>query len=324
MAKRIAPTLPICLTVLLFLTSCSDVDLPGGSETTTTNSKSEWTMLGGDLASTFHNRAEQKISPENVGELRKHWEFKPAAQANGTPAIVDGVVYATSNGGSYALDADSGQVLWQNLDLRATSSPTFDDGSLFIHGVRGDLARLDAGTGTVVWTTRSDENPFTSGYSSPTVVDRYVIVGVSSNEEGTAASDATFRGAVVAFDRQTGERLWRHDTAVAPYNGVGVWSTVTIDMETRRVFATSGNNYTGTGRASLRCDLRPRPRYRRLDLDDAAYRRRRLYRSERARARQRLRNECDPVRGGVERGHPPDARGRPEIRGVLGPRSRYR
>ena len=231
--------------VLLFLASCSDVDLPGGSETATPNSKSEWTMLGGDLASTFHNRAEQKISPENVGQLRKHWEFKPAAQANGTPAIVDGVVYATSNGGSYALDADSGQVLWQNLDLRATSSPTFDDGSLFIHGVRGDLARLDAGTGAVVWTTRSDENPFTSGYSSPTVVDRYVIIGVSSNEEGTAASDATFRGAVVAFDRETGERLWRHDTAVAPYNGVGVWSTVTIDMETRRVFATSGNNYTG-------------------------------------------------------------------------------
>lgn len=227
------------LAALLLLANCSDANLETPSPAT-----SNWRMLGANLASTFHNPTEQKISPANVQDLRQHWQFKPAAQANGTPAVVDGVVYATSNGGSYALDADSGQVLWQNRNLRATSSPAFHDGSLFIHGARGDLARIDAGTGEVLWTTRSDENPFTSGYSSPVVADRYVIVGVSSNEEGTAASDATFRGGVAAFDRDTGERLWRHYTAVTPYNGVGVWSTVTVDMETRRVFATSGNNYT--------------------------------------------------------------------------------
>jgi len=208
---------------------------------------SEWTMLGGDYASTYHNRVEEKITRDTVGDLKLHWSFKPAAQPNGTPAIVDGVVYATSNGASYALDADSGEVLWENRDLRTTSSPAYYDGTLYIHASRGLVSAVDPSTGEILWQTPSDTHPNTSGFSSPIVIDRYVLVGASSGEEGAVAEGATFKGGVAAFDRNTGEPLWRYYTAIDPFNGATVWSTVTVDVETRRVFATTGNNYTGDG-----------------------------------------------------------------------------
>jgi outer membrane protein assembly factor BamB len=50
---------------------------------------------------------------------------------------------------------------------------------------------------------------------------------------------------VAAYDRDTGEQLWRDYTANPPHNGAAVWSTVSIDAEARVVFAGSGQNYTG-------------------------------------------------------------------------------
>ncbi len=228
---------------------CSDANLGGGGEPTppVEEGPAQWTMLGRDYASTYHQRLEEKITRENVSDLKLHWSFEPAAQPNGTPVVVDGVVYATSNGGSYALDADTGEVIWENLELPASSSAAYYEGVLYIHTRAGVVSAVDPASGEVIWESPSDTHRVTSGYSSPIPVDRYVLVGASSNEEGAVADGATFQGGVVAFDRETGERVWRHYTAIDPYNGATVWSTVTVDVETRKVFATTGNNYTGEG-----------------------------------------------------------------------------
>ena len=61
--------------------------------------------------------------------------------------MVDGVVYATSVGGTYALDADTGEVLWYRRRIRAHSSPTYDDGNLFVHTSPGKVISIDAATG---------------------------------------------------------------------------------------------------------------------------------------------------------------------------------
>ena len=201
-------SLVLCLVGATLWVGCSDVDLgsdPAGPAEPT--DPSQWTMLGGDYASTFHNRVEEKLDRSNVGDLKLHWAFKPAGPANGTPAVVDGVVYATSTGGTYALDADSGELLWENPDLRSTASPTYFDGTLYLHTNRGLITALDPATGDVHWQTPSDENRFTVGYSSPIATERFVIVGASSGEEGAAAENATFKGGVVAVDRHTGERV---------------------------------------------------------------------------------------------------------------------
>jgi polyvinyl alcohol dehydrogenase (cytochrome) len=89
-----------------------------------------------------------------------------------------------------------------------------------------------------------DPHENSAGFSSPIVFEQYVVVGSSSSEEAEVADNASFRGGVVAFDRDTGAELWRYYTAEAPFNGVAVWSTVSIDPESRTVYATTGNNYT--------------------------------------------------------------------------------
>jgi polyvinyl alcohol dehydrogenase (cytochrome) len=201
-----------------------------------------WTMLGYDLSSSYTNRGETAISTENAHELGPLWEFEARGLVYGTPVVVDGVVYITSTGGLYAFDDASGALLWQNLEFGATSSLAYSDGTIFVHDLGAFLRALDAATGEQKWQTRTDTHPLATGLSSPIVFERYVVVGLSSNE--IVREGATFRGGVAAFDRETGEQLWRDYTADPPNNGASVWSTVSIDAEARVVFAGSGQNYT--------------------------------------------------------------------------------
>ncbi|MEW6271596.1 MAG: PQQ-binding-like beta-propeller repeat protein [Thermodesulfobacteriota bacterium] len=200
-------------------------------------------MLGHDHASSYTNEDEEALSTDNVHELRPLWELEARGQVYGAPVVVDGMVYASSTGGLYALDGDSGAVVWQNPDVTATSSLAWADGTLFVHDLGARLRALDAATGQEKWQTRTDTHPLATGLSSPIVFERWVVVGISSNE--IVREGATFRGGVAAFDRDTGEQLWRDYTADPPANGASVWSTVAIDAEARMVFAGTGQNYTG-------------------------------------------------------------------------------
>ncbi len=225
------------LPILATLAGC-DGGASGGGGT-----PDEWTMLGHDLRSSYANSAQRALSSENAADLRMLWQFEAPGQVYGAPVVVGDVVYATSTGGLYAFDGTSGAVLWAKRDLGATSSLAFDEGVLFVHDLRAFLHAIDASTGEELWQTRTDPHPQATGLSSPIVFERYVVVGLSSNE--IVREGATFRGGVAAFDRDTGEQLWRDYTANPPFNGASVWSTVAIDSSARVVFAGSGQNYTG-------------------------------------------------------------------------------
>lgn len=232
----------VLLVSLACATACSDRSVgPGPGPGPRTD---EWTLLGQDLASHYRNAAETKISPENVAGLKQQWRLAAKGSVNGAAAVKDGIVYVASGGGTYALAASDGRVLWLNEQVRATSSPTWSDGTIFINDRSSVLHALDAATGAVKWTSVIDDHPAASGFSSPTVFERYVIVGSASVEEAGVAENAKFRGSVVAFDRDTGAELWRHYTVEPPYNGVAVWSSISIDPVLRLAYAATGNNYT--------------------------------------------------------------------------------
>jgi polyvinyl alcohol dehydrogenase (cytochrome) len=200
-------------------------------------------MLGHDLSSTFHNTDETALAPDNAAGLTEAWTL--TAHVYGTPAVVDGTVYVLSLDGTYALDAETGAELWHNPAVNGTSSITYADGVLFAHDFRAGLHALDAATGEELWQAQSSDNVYAAGFSSPVVAGDLVIVGSSSSEETAVAEDATFRGGVVAFDRETGAQVWRHYTVEPPYNGASVWGTVSVDRELGLIFAGTGNNYTG-------------------------------------------------------------------------------
>ena len=200
-------------------------------------------MLGYDYGSSFHNTHESAISVANAGELEEAWQIE--APVNGMAAVVGDVVYVLSTDSLTARDVATGDLIWETKNVLGTSTPAFRDGTLFVNGFNSVLFAVDPVTGEELWQSVVDSHPNATGFSSPVVYGDLVIVGSSSGEEAVAEDNATFRGAVVAFDRETGDEVWRHSTVQPPENGVAVWSSVSIDEDAGVVFATTGNNYTG-------------------------------------------------------------------------------
>lgn len=202
-------------------------------------------MLAHDARSSFYNPAETTLTAERAANLRIAWTFDAGGFVAGTPAVAGGRVYIVSARGAYALDAMTGAQVWHNASAAGTASPTLVDGKLYVNTSRSVLRRLDAATGAEEWQAVIDAHPNAAGFSSPVVAGDLVVVGSASTEEVVAKDGATFRGSLVAFDRETGAEQWRHYTAEPPYNGVAIWSTASIDGDRGLVFGSTGNNYAG-------------------------------------------------------------------------------
>lgn len=126
-----------------------------------------------------------------------------------------------------------------------------------------DVYALDADSGALLWKTHVDDQPATVMTGSPTFYLGRLYVPVSSAEEYFAKFVnyvcCEFRGAVVALDAANGEILWKTYTTqqqAAPFaknaNGAplfgpaggAVWSAPTIDAERRLLYVGTGNSYT--------------------------------------------------------------------------------
>ena len=83
-------------------------------------SGTEWPTYGGDLANTRYRPLDQ-INASNFNKLEVAWHFKtdnfgtrPEFKLEGTPLMVNGVIYATAGTrrAVVALDAKTGEIIW--------------------------------------------------------------------------------------------------------------------------------------------------------------------------------------------------------------------
>lgn len=128
--------------------------------------------------------------------------FTPISEINdigSRPVLGAGIVYASNqSGATVAIDGRSGRRLWLK-PVGSTRAPALVGRYLFVTGVNGELACLDAETGDAFWVTRlpqfknerKKENRIS--YTSPVIASDRVLV-ISS--EGT----------LLAFSVQTGEQ----------------------------------------------------------------------------------------------------------------------
>ena len=208
----------------------------------------EWPTYGADLANTRYRPLNQ-IDASNFSQLELAWSFKtdnlgsrPEYKLEGTPLMVDGVLYAT--GGTrrsvVALDAATGEVLWvhgEHEGARAAAAPRQLSGRGVAYWSNGKeerilyvtpayrLLALDARTGVPVSTfgengavdlkLNDDQTIFpdlTTGeiglQSAPVVAGNTVIIGASFREGMTPKSMRNNKGYVRGFDARTGKRLW--------------------------------------------------------------------------------------------------------------------
>jgi alcohol dehydrogenase (cytochrome c) len=219
-----------------------------------------WLTYWGDYQGTHYARLDQ-IDASNVQRLQAAWTFAMPGDSvlEVTPLVIDGVMYVTQPGSTFAIDAQSGRQIWRSDRARKVKNPDeinpFNRGvaaldhRLFVGTLDAALVALDARTGEPLWETQVADSML--GYSitsPPLVVKDKVIVGVSGGEFGA-------RGFLDAYEATTGKRLWRwfavpgpgefgHDTWAGDswkLGGAPTWLTGSYDPALNLVYWTIGN-----------------------------------------------------------------------------------
>jgi polyvinyl alcohol dehydrogenase (cytochrome) len=212
-----------------------------------------------------------QLAPDDVPRLKLKWAFgyPGAVRAFAQPTIVAGRLFVGSqNGTVYSLDANSGCAYWEFNAGRSVRSAIVigrqaEGWAAYFGDFGANVHAVDALTGKQLWKTRIDDHPAARITGSPLLVGATLFVPVSSLEEGTGADPnypcCSFRGSVVALDASTGKLQWkgytiaeeakptaRNSTGVelrGP-SGAAIWSSPTFDSVTRKLYVTTGDNYS--------------------------------------------------------------------------------
>jgi quinohemoprotein ethanol dehydrogenase len=228
-----------------------------------------WITNGGNILNQRYSPL-ALIDKDNVAKLKPTWrthlngsgtDSKYSGQAQ--PIVYDGVIYIPTGANDvFALDADTGKILWTyeaHLDPGITTiccgwesrGVALGDGKVFAGQLDGKLVALDHATGKVVWQVQAETNA--DGFSittAPLYYDGLVITGF-------AGGDRAGRGRVKAFDARTGKLVWTFYTIPGPgevghdtwpsnnetwkHGGAAVWQTPAIDPELKLLYFSTGN-----------------------------------------------------------------------------------
>jgi outer membrane protein assembly factor BamB len=211
--------------------------------------------------SSFNKKA-TAITRDNVTDLAEAWTWnpdpptqsgQPPAQLYSSPTVFDGRIYIGANTGDfYALDEDTGSVIWKQsfgyleksetcgargLTSTATvaNDPVSDRPIVYVAAADGFLYALDTEDGSEVWKSFVVETPnMGHNWSSPTVVDGRIYMGVASH------CKSVLRGGVKEFDQATGELLKTNHTVPEGVVGGSVWSSAAVNAA-GDVFVSTGN-----------------------------------------------------------------------------------
>ena len=239
----------------------------------------DWQFSGRDVHNTRNAEDEHTLDVSRVAELKPLWAVITDGNVAATPAVVNGMVYATDLGGSlWAVDAATGQVVWKNAIMSYTGVPgdvsrttpahwrgtlIMGEGSQAAKTEEGAIVfALDANSGRPKWRTKVEADPAAMITGAPIVDDGVVYVGTASKAE-SQRRPATFRGSVLALSADTGAILWQTYLTKPGYTGAAVWgSTPAVDHDAGLVYVATGNNYSvpaGVCGAPERSNCTPSP-----------------------------------------------------------------
>ena len=189
-------------------------------------SGNEWPMYGGDYANKRYSTLNQ-ITTGNVNRLRVKWlrSLGSLESQEATPIVVGDTMYVpTSTGPKYvfALNARDGSVKWKyepempsdvfatvccGLDSRGVA---YANGKVFVTRLDAKLVALDANTGKELWTQTVVDYKIGHAITSPPIVYKNLVV------TGFAGGEYGVRGAVQAYNQNTGDLVWKTYTIPGP------------------------------------------------------------------------------------------------------------
>jgi polyvinyl alcohol dehydrogenase (cytochrome) len=246
-----------------------------------------WNGWGNDLANTRY-QPKPGLAAADVPKLKLKWAFgfPDEIVRSAQPTVVgDRVFVGSSSGAVYSLDAATGCIYWM-YDAGATvrtavsiAKPTSKSGYVAYFGdTRAVVHAVDVATGKGLWKIKVDDHSSGRVTGAPAFFNGRLYVPVSSIEEASAMLPSyeccKFRGSIVALDGATGKQLWKSSTIPDPPQpiqnsgpaapklgpaGAAVWSSPTVDVKKKVVYAATGNSYTNvsvnTSDAILAFDL---------------------------------------------------------------------
>ena len=231
----------------------------------------EWVSYNGSFSANRYSPLSQ-INASNVKRLQPQFLFAPGgAGLEGTPLVMDGMMYVTGGTQVCAINARTGARLWcvtrdNGLASGKGKSVSLPAGPNRGVAVLGDrvfyisddawLVCLNRLTGAVMWSEwlpeKGAEGKFYSS-ASPLIVNGLVIAGV-------AGGDTPMRGFLAAFRPDTGKQAWRFYTIpkpgeplaetwkgrALPTGGGATWETGSYDPETGTLYWAVGNPFPDT------------------------------------------------------------------------------
>jgi outer membrane protein assembly factor BamB len=190
-----------------------------------------WPLYGLDPGRTRYLPA-RGIAPP----FRKLWRYTERPLLEFPPIYVGGTLYAVNNNANaFALDANTGKVLWERQIGRLNaSSPVYSKHRLYIVNLEpGHIVKLDAKTGKEIWKRSLPGR----AESSPLVIGRTVYFGCENGElfalstvNGNVRWSTPLGGAIKAAPAYYGGKLFvgdygGHMNAVDAKSGRLVWQS---------------------------------------------------------------------------------------------------
>jgi polyvinyl alcohol dehydrogenase (cytochrome) len=185
--------------------------------------QSGWPMFGQNVCNTRAAASGGPINPHTVSKLATQWAFDAAGDISATPAVVDGQVYVPDFGGMiYRIDAHTGSAVWSKSIANLVGLT--DDAGPPILNLTPDGGVQDIPAAII-------------SRDTPTITADSVIFGVAPGMVA-GVQPAAF---VVALDRETGAVKWK--TMVESHPAAQVTSSPVVDDGRVYVGVASGEEF---------------------------------------------------------------------------------
>jgi PQQ-dependent dehydrogenase (methanol/ethanol family) len=178
---------------------------------------SNW-LLNGRTFDSGHFSPLAQINDQSVSKLGLAWymDVDSAVGIVSEPIVVDGVAYVSAPLSKvYAVDAASGKLIWKfdphirldqalngSYSARTNAGVAVWEGKVFVGTGDCRLIGIDAATGKQTWEAQVCEPTQTGITNAPHVAKGMVFMGYNGSDDGV-------RGAIAAYDANTGKELWR-------------------------------------------------------------------------------------------------------------------
>ena len=178
---------------------------------------SNW-LLNGRTFEAQHFSPLKQITDKNASGLGLAWslDIDSGMGLVAEPIVVDGVIYVSAPLSKvYAVAADSGKLLWAfdpkvrldqaingSYSARTNAGVAVWDGKVYVGTGDCRLVAMDAASGKQAWEATVCDPHQTGITGAPHVAKGKVFMGYNGSDDGV-------RGALAAYDAETGKEVWR-------------------------------------------------------------------------------------------------------------------